>query len=703
MMEKYIPKPTVWYVVKLGILLLLYFITTWAGLHIYSFSDSSFATFIHPETGIALAFVILYGYDLWPGIFIGSVGTFLFMHASWPLALGVAVGNTLQIIVATYFLDKNLNIFRCFERLPSTLGFISLLAICSTLTSSIIDTFVLFFTHSISTGMMYSVFVMCWTGEILSVLVVTSFLITSLAPTRPWNADSLSTTEIVAFFTTLLGLNFLIFWYSFDRIDNLPLFYFISLPLLWGATRFGSRGLTGSIFITSVIAVIATMMHRGPFAQHSVYTGFLILQLFIGTITVTFLIFLSVTKEKKHATRGLVDHIEKLQDALKQISSANEAKSDFLAILAHELRNPLAPLRSAIELMKIRNTGENSELLQTINSMDNHVRTISQLLNDLLDVSRISRNKIVLEKRNINLSEIIKNSVEMAEPAIVKYRHNLNINLPQKPIVIYADPLRMEQMIVNILNNAAKYTDPEGTITLTCASIDDMVVIRIRDTGIGIHENMLTQIFEPFLQVNGKNSHSGDGLGIGLSLSHKLATLHDGNIVAKSDGLGKGSEFVITLPIVFDAKKTNGLNTSAQKTQFTQNTTAGEDEYKKKIDVKKPRIIIIDDNQAAALGLGELLMHKGYEVELAYDGLIAIETVKKFLPDVIVLDIGLPIMNGYEVAKILRKEITHPFTLIALTGYGQAQDKIKATEAGFDYHLTKPISITDIEKILHIL
>jgi CheY-like chemotaxis protein len=269
-------------------------------------------------------------------------------------------------------------------------------------------------------------------------------------------------------------------------------------------------------------------------------------------------------------------------------------------------------------------------------------------------------------------------------------KHSLSISLPPHPIWIEADPLRLEQVLINLLNNSVKYTDPGGRIELICTTEGERVCMTVRDTGIGIAPHMLQKIFEPFLQLS--DTRGSGGLGIGLSLTKKLVELHSGEIEAKSGGPGKGSEFTVRLPLppLVQLQIPTGKRAAPG--------TLAKAAISPTIEEKRHRVLVVDDNEAAAKGLSKLLTHKGYEVRVAYDGPGAVEAALRYKPHTIVLDIGLPGFDGYEAA---RRILAHgkTCTLIALTGFGQEHDKQRAFEAGFDYHLTKPVNVADIEAL----
>ncbi|OGN41619.1 MAG: hypothetical protein A2606_00860, partial [Candidatus Yanofskybacteria bacterium RIFOXYD1_FULL_42_10] len=546
MIKKYAIKLDFWYILKVGVLILIYFLTAKLGLSFYALHG--FATTLWPLSGIALAFLIIYGYSLWPGITIAAFAINLMTGSSPFVALGIAIGNTLEALLATYLLCKYVNLYRCFERLPDTLRFIGIVTIVGATTSATIGVTSIWLGDVIDLYQAPATWFAWWIGNSVSALIMTPFLLTCLIPTRPWNKDSLGWLEIIAGYSFLIISNLIIFWYPIVQLKTSLVLYLILFPLIWSGIRFGSRGMTSSILITSIIAVWSTIYGRGPFIINPINDGFLYMQIFLGTISVIFLIFLSIVKERRLFMLKLKEHVDELEHALQKISAADEAKNDFLAILAHELRNPLAPVVSSLELMKIR-IEEKVDVINLIKIIETHVYTISHLLDDLLDISKISRKKLKLEKETFLLKDVIEKSLETVNPAIKFKEHSVTVSLPEKNLYLEGDPIRIEQIIVNMLINAVKYTDPRGQINLTCTTEDDIVIISIKDNGIGIAPDILTQVFEPFFQAKTDTAGAGSGLGVGLSLSKKLAELHNGSIIAKSEGVGKGSEFIMRLPI----------------------------------------------------------------------------------------------------------------------------------------------------------
>ncbi len=378
---------------------------------------------------------------------------------------------------------------------------------------------------------------------------------------------------------------------------------------------------------------------------------------------------------------GVAIENAKLLAALKD---ADRRKDEFLAILAHELRNPLAPVRNAVQIVRRKGSAV-PELQWATEIIDRQIEQMTRLVDDLLDVSRITRGKIELRKEPVELATIIKSAVEATRPLIDKWEHELTVAMPPYPIQLEADVTRLTQVFLNLLNNAAKYTEQGGRISVSVEHNRHEVTIRIRDTGIGIPSANLPHVFDMFTQVETSLERSQGGLGIGLTLVKRLVEMHGGTVRARSGGPGKGSEFVVRLPIA--TKATEGDSPGAVEPGS--------------LAVPTHRILVVDDNRDAADSMGMLLRMLGNDVHTAYDGLEAVGAVAAFQPQVVLLDIGLPKLNGFEAARRMREnDRGGNLVLIALTGWGQEEDRRRSKEAGFDYHLTKPVDFADLQKLL---
>ena len=368
---------------------------------------------------------------------------------------------------------------------------------------------------------------------------------------------------------------------------------------------------------------------------------------------------------------------------LAALKDADRRKDEFLAMLAHELRNPLAPIRNAAQIVQAK-APPLPELQWATEVIERQVHQMSRIVDDLLDLSRITRGKIELRKERIDLADVVNSAVEASRPLIDKWEHQFTVSVPPRPIYLHADPTRLAQVILNLLNNAAKYTHQGGRIALEVRTNDGFVSISVRDNGIGIAADMLPRVFEMFTQVDRSMERSEGGLGIGLTLVQRLVEMHGGSVEARSDGPGKGSEFIIRLPIASAVEKKHAQG---------KETKDGAPKLR--------RILVVDDNRDAADTLGMLLRVMGNQVHTAHDGIEAVGAASAFRPDVVLLDIGLPRLNGYEVARRIRSQPDGAnMLLIALTGWGQDEDRRKSKEAGFDHHLTKPVEFAALQKLL---
>jgi signal transduction histidine kinase/CheY-like chemotaxis protein len=371
----------------------------------------------------------------------------------------------------------------------------------------------------------------------------------------------------------------------------------------------------------------------------------------------------------------------------EELRTSNHHKTEFLATLAHELRNPLAPIRNSLQLMEI--SPQDPQLLEQSRSMiERQVIQMVRLIDDLLDISRISRGKIELRKEHIDLSSVVTAAVEASRPLIDGRHHHLTIDVPKHPIPMYGDATRLSQVVLNLLNNAAKYTTAGGQIRLTVEDSPQSVSIKVRDNGIGIPREMLTQVFEMFTQVDRSLERTEGGLGIGLTLVKRLVELHEGSVEVRSEGEAKGSEFVVTLP------------------KLDSEAIAGDDSRNPLPQAPKPgqsllRIVAVDDNRDAVDSLAKILRMKGHDVQTAYDGVEALEVVGSFKPRVVLLDIGLPRLNGYEVAQRIRQlPGVGQIVLIAVTGWGQDEDRKRSHASGFDMHLVKPVDPLALDQLI---
>jgi signal transduction histidine kinase/ActR/RegA family two-component response regulator len=368
----------------------------------------------------------------------------------------------------------------------------------------------------------------------------------------------------------------------------------------------------------------------------------------------------------------------------RDIQERDHRKNEFLAMLAHELRNPLAPIRNAVQLLRQGNEDE-AAIQWGFDVIDRQVKQMVRLVDDLLDVSRITRGKVQLKTEPIDVATAVSTAVETSRPLIDERRHELAVTMPPSPLWVSADPARLAQILANLLNNAAKYTPEEGRVAFTIEREGDDAVFRVRDSGVGIAAEMLPRVFDLFTQIDRSLDRAEGGLGIGLTLVHRLVEMHGGTVQVFSEGLGCGSEFVVRLPAVVapcvSEQPLNGQHPAA-------------------IEVGGLRILVVDDNRDSAHSLAFLLESQGHVIRTAYDGLAAVEAVDDFDPDAVVLDIGLPRLDGYEAARRIRaRPRLKPLLLVALTGYGHEENRLQAEAAGFDHHLVKPVDLEVLQQL----
>ena len=375
----------------------------------------------------------------------------------------------------------------------------------------------------------------------------------------------------------------------------------------------------------------------------------------------------------------------RMEDDLRRLaadlSATDRRKNEFLATLAHELRNPLAPMSNMIEVLK-RADGNAEILKRAHDTLERQLGQLVRLVDDLLDLNRITHDRLELRRSEVELSSVIQQAVEVARPLIDSAGHKLTIDLPDKPIYLNADRARLAQVFGNLLNNSSKYTRPAGTISLSAKQMDGEVFVTVKDNGAGIPQDKLDSIFDMFMQVDRTSEQSQAGLGIGLTLVKRLTEMHGGSIEAKSAGEGRGSEFVVRLPVLSNAAVLSKPEPEVQP-------------------APERRILIVDDNRDSADSLAMLLEITGNKTYMAHDGVEAVEAVEKYRPEVVLLDIGLPRLDGHEVCRRVRQQPWGKnIIFIALTGWGQEDDRRKSEEAGFNGHLVKPV---DYDKLLALL
>jgi signal transduction histidine kinase/CheY-like chemotaxis protein len=377
-----------------------------------------------------------------------------------------------------------------------------------------------------------------------------------------------------------------------------------------------------------------------------------------------------------------VTYRKRVEEALRD---ADRRKDEFIALLAHELRNPLAPLRNGLEIMRLA-SDDPAAVAESREIMDRQLTHMVRLIDDLLDISRISRNKMELRRRRVLLADAISAAIETALPTIEEAGHELTVSLPEEAIHLDADLTRLAQVFGNLLNNSTKYSRKGGHIWITVEREGDQVSVAVRDAGIGIPAAALPDIFDLFSQVDRSIERATGGLGIGLALVKGLVEMHGGTVVASSPGLDRGSTFTVKLPI----HKARAEQTSEPPVEPSADSAE-----------PKRRILVVDDNRDSAMSMAKMLQLLGNEVRWAHDGVEAVALAEQFRPQAILMDLGMPKLNGYEATRRIREQPWGPsMVIVALTGWGQEVDRVRSQEAGCDGHLVKPVQLDDLERLL---
>ncbi len=421
------------------------------------------------------------------------------------------------------------------------------------------------------------------------------------------------------------------------------------------------------------VQVVETLQHQDGVLHHSLVNKFPILG----------------PEGKATLVGGIAIDITDRLLAEEALRDADRRKDEFLATLAHELRNPLAPIRNSLQILNMPQV-DAAMARRARDMMERQVHHLVRLVDDLLDVSRIMRGKVDLRREPVELAAIIAHAVETAKPLIEARGHQLETRFPPESLLLDADPVRLTQVVGNLLTNAAKYTESNGHIWLSARRENGEVVLQVRDNGIGIAPEMLPHIFDVFVQADYAAMHSQGGLGIGLTLVKSLVEMHHGSVEASSAGLGKGSEFVVRLPLS-SQKGEGAIEENHEEEQQAERTVSH-------------LLLVVDDNMDAAESLALMLRLHGHDVRVAHDGPSALKMANDCRPDMIFLDIGMPVMNGYEVAERLRQQPgMESVRLVALTGWGQQEDRRRSAEAGFDDHFVKPMEPKALEDLLDCL
>jgi signal transduction histidine kinase/CheY-like chemotaxis protein len=653
--------------VSLPVLAAIYFGAAKLGLAMAVVAEQVSA--VWPPTGIALAAVILCGHRVWPGIALGAFLANATAHEPPWIACGIATGNTLEAIVGAWLLRRLIRFDPALGRVTDALGLVVLAAALSTMVSATIGVTSLCAGGVHPWSAYFSLWSVWWLGDAMGALVMAPLVLAWGAGPRI-GLGGWRLAEGLGLVAGLVATTLAVFGGSSPSDSaNTALVYIVFPFVIWAALRFGPSGATLVAFVTSAIAITGTVNGFGPFAKAAA-DRLVYLQLFMAVVAVTGLCLGAAIAERSSAEESLRE--------------ADRRKDDFLAVLAHELRNPLGPIRNAVHYLRLREPAEpDSQQAQAM--IERQVTHMARLIDDLLDVSRIARGRILLKKERIDLVQVVDATIKDYRGGLEAAGLDVNVRLPAHPVWMPGDETRLAQVVGNLLQNAVKFCD-EGCKVAVELDAEDGATARltIADTGIGMASDLVARLFAPFTQADQSLGRSMGGLGLGLALAKGLIELHGGSIEAKSEGIGRGSQFTLHLPLE-RAPATSTLASAPRP------------------HVGKPRrVLVVDDNRDAAESMRRLLRLAGHEADIAHTGCAGVERARQLRPEVVVCDIGLPGgMTGYDVARTLRgdPELASAY-LIALTGYGQSEHHDRASAAGFDQFLTKPVNFDLLQTIL---
>jgi signal transduction histidine kinase/ActR/RegA family two-component response regulator len=658
-------------------LVITYFLAGKLGLSFAAVNDSASA--IWPPTGIALGALLLFGHRVWPAIFIGAFLVNVTTSGSVVTSLGIAGGNTLEGLLGARLVERYAGGTRCFDRARDVFKFAALAGLLSTIVSATIGVCTLSLAGYAPWSQFGSIWITWWLGDAVGALIVGPLVV--LSYTKPAIAAG-QRSEALVMAVLIAAVGALIF--AAPVLRDYPLAFLCLPPLAWVAFRFGPREVAAALTLLTIVATFATEQGLGAFVMPTRNESLLLLQAFMGTIALTVLPMAALVREHKSAVaeREQAEAVER--NARAEAETANRAKDEFIAMLSHELRNPLQAIASSVYLLRQPQRGADftERAVDIIARQTDH---LTRLVNDLLDVARAITGKIMVIRQPVRLDDLIKHCVELLANAGRLQKHSIDVRT--EPLWIHADPARIDQVIGNLLTNAIKYTPAGGSIRLTARHEGGHAVVRVADSGIGIAPELLPRVFDLFIQGQRGLDRAEGGLGIGLTLVRRLVQLHGGEVSAHSAGLERGSEFVVRLPACAPPAAAAARDSAAAAAALLPR-----------------RVLIVEDNADARRALRQQLEVGGHQVYEAEDGPIGIDAALQLRPDVVLVDIGLPHSNGYEVARTLRineRPDAPRMRLVAVTGYGRIDDMRRSREAGFDDHLVKPIGPEDLQRALY--
>ncbi len=659
-------------VVRFVLVFLVILLAAKAGQYFF-FEWKSSPAVLWPPTGIGLAILWLGGYRYAVPIFLGILVSSVTGPTAYliPAVVTTPAAQVLGQIAGAYLL-KRFNFDGSLARLKNV-GLVLLVFIVACMIAPTITTAISWATGNLTTTAYFS-WSRAWSGYVFSCLILFPLIVSLVRPDEHFYKRRYF--EYIAVALLLFLSVYFLFWTRVVANFSFIVFGAYFIAHFWVGLRFSTRAMTLSVFCTTVLSIMGLVFSPNP--DRPLNTQLFNTELFLMLLVPIFYMFSAVVKERLNV-------VLELKRAMQRLEHESSIKNEFIAVLAHELRNPLAPVKTTLEILSLQNL--EPDMKKLIHSTTKQVHSMRRLLDDLLDVTRVTQGKFQLRIERANLCAMLRESIQATKDICddrkqtVIFDHNCN-----ESIWLDVDPVRFEQVIVNIINNAAKYTEPGGRIEISHAVQDGLVELKIKDNGEGIDTENLQDIFEPFWQKNA-SGRSTTGIGIGLTLTKRIVEMHGGTIQVESAGKGSGTTFIIQMPCsVLNDDESRPQAAAPKRTTLPAKFT----------------ILVVDDNEVAAEALKKLLRLKGHEAEAVYSGSAALETIQASAPDLILLDIGMPEMNGYEVAQKLRAS-GFAGTIVALSGYGQEDDIKKAFDSGFDHHFTKPIAIARLEEYFSTL
>lgn len=651
-----------------GLLTVLYFVAGKLSLKL-AFLHAS-ASPVWPPAGIALAALLLLGYRVWPAIFVAAFLVNLTTAGNVFTSAGIALGNTLEAVIAAGLIQRFAGGTRAFDRANDVFKFALALAL-STLASPSIGLTTLALNGFADWANYPAIWLTWWLGDLGGSVIFAPLLILWLAqPMR--RIDPRRDVEVATLLLLLAALSEVVFggWFFFSAL-NYPIAFLLGPIIVWTAFRLSARETATGIFVLSAIAIWGTLHGFGPFVRSDENLSLLILQSFNVLTTITALALAAGMTERRRAETAL-------EQQRAAVEAANRTKDNFLAMLSHELRTPLTPVLAALDALKTARQPP-TELDATLAMMRRNIELESQLIDDLLDLTRITKDKLQLEFESVDAHQAIANVIEMCAAEVAAKQLQVRLDLQASHFRVMADPAKFQQIIWNLFKNAIKFTGENGVITLSSANhLPHILTVGVGDTGIGIEPEIMERIFNPFEQGERSFQRRFGGLGLGLTISKSLAQAHGASLVAKSEGTGRGATFLLTM-------KTTELDETSGKPRAldTQAVPAS------------LRILLVDDHPDTCAALERLLKLRGHSVAAAHSMRGALEIAGQDSFDLLISDVGLPDGNGMDLLRYLRAR--QPMRGIAISGFGMDADINKSLEAGFSDHLVKPVKLEKLE------